>query len=64
MSIVALWDLDLGNVGASPRIQPSAAPLLPPPPLEDINHHLHLPGPLSQALTLLGALMSEPPIVY
>ncbi|KAJ4487251.1 hypothetical protein C8J55DRAFT_558314 [Lentinula edodes] len=26
-----LWDLDLGNVGASPCVQPSAAPPLPPP---------------------------------
>ncbi|KAJ3858231.1 hypothetical protein EV359DRAFT_88054 [Lentinula novae-zelandiae] len=44
MSIVALWDLALGNVKASHHIHLCIASPLLPPPLEDINHYLPLPG--------------------
>ncbi|KAH7872217.1 uncharacterized protein C8R40DRAFT_1173947 [Lentinula edodes] len=33
MSIVLLWDLDLGNIEASHYVQLRAASPLPPPPL-------------------------------
>ncbi|KAJ3910970.1 hypothetical protein F5877DRAFT_86693 [Lentinula edodes] len=59
-----LWDLDLGNVKAIPYVKLHAASPLLPPPLEDISHYHHFPGPPSWAYTSSGALMSGTHINY
>ncbi|KAJ3803878.1 hypothetical protein F5876DRAFT_84229 [Lentinula aff. lateritia] len=48
-SIVLLWDLDLGNVKATPYVELHVASPLIPPPLEDASCYPHFPGTQSQA---------------
>ncbi|KAH7874978.1 uncharacterized protein C8R40DRAFT_1171077 [Lentinula edodes] len=59
-----LWDLDLGNVEATPYVKLGTASPSPPPPLEDVCRYPPLPGTSSQAHTLLGAHISETSINY
>ncbi|KAJ3910977.1 hypothetical protein F5877DRAFT_86686 [Lentinula edodes] len=44
MSIILLWDLNLGNVEAIPYIKLCVTSPLLPPPLEDVNRYPHFPG--------------------
>ncbi|KAJ3808579.1 hypothetical protein F5876DRAFT_78588 [Lentinula aff. lateritia] len=56
-----LWDLELGNVKATPYVRLRVASPLLPPPLEDVNCYPHFPGPPSRAYTLSGALTFKTP---
>ncbi|KAH7868585.1 uncharacterized protein C8R40DRAFT_1177664 [Lentinula edodes] len=55
MSIVVLWDLDLGNIKATPYIELRVASPLLPPPLKDANHYPPLPGTSFPGLYSIGS---------
>ncbi|KAJ3803725.1 hypothetical protein F5876DRAFT_84593 [Lentinula aff. lateritia] len=59
-SLLELWDIDLGNVEATPYVELHVASPLIPPPLEDASRYPHFPGTQSRACTPSGALASLP----
>ncbi|KAJ3803485.1 hypothetical protein F5876DRAFT_85238 [Lentinula aff. lateritia] len=60
MSIVLLWDLDLGNIEATPYVELRIASPLIPPTLGDVSRYPHFPGPPSQLILHRGLSHLKP----
>ncbi|KAJ3884608.1 hypothetical protein GG344DRAFT_83773 [Lentinula edodes] len=60
MSIILLWDPDLGNIEAIPYVKLRVASSLIPPPLKDVNCYPHFSGPPSGLILYWELSRSKP----